>query len=74
MADMLEIVRKQEHDGMIRFYTELANHRQLINRYYDYESSNPAWAQVEESFLELKDAFITWQAFKAALDMARDKG
>lgn len=73
MADMLEIVTKQERDGKVRFYTELAKHRKLIDKKYDQTSSGPCWMEIEESFLELKDAFVTWEAFKASLDIYRDE-
>ena len=73
MADMLDIVKKQERDGKFRFYTELAKHRKLVDIKYDQTTSDPAWMEIEESFQELKDAFITWQAFKAALDIYRDE-
>lgn len=73
MSDMLDIVTMQEHQGKKRFYEELVKHRSLIEQKYDQTKSDPAWMEIEESFLELKDAYVTWQAFKASLDIYRDR-
>lgn len=71
---MLEIVTRLEQQEKDRFHEELGRLCCLIEQYTDQEQNNPSWSELEEHFLEAKDAFVTWQAFEASLGIYRVDG
>lgn len=70
---MVEIVSRQAADHKKLFYTELCKFRKLINQKWDQKEEDPAWMEIKESWEELQDAYITWQAFLASLDIFHDE-
>lgn len=70
--DMLDVVKTEIHEGKKRYYTDLARLRKIVNKMYDHNAESPCWMELEESFQELKDAYITWTGQRALLDIYYD--
>jgi hypothetical protein len=71
--DVTTIVTRLEAEQRKCFYQNLGKLKILVDQRWDHKKPNPAWMEIEDAFAELRSDFVTWQAFKAALDIQREE-